>query len=116
MKKSLFMMHITLLSGCMQNRPETPDFFTGKTNIIICNDTVLKNKQVSRYDSEFDFVYSVNILINKKCNILLYKQIYKAHGIDCDNLNECSFMDSRVWSYKILKRSNGSVDFTMQAI
>lgn len=105
-----------LLASCGETRLENPEFFEKKSGLPLCSSAKISNKTVGDHDFETDFVYSVDIEMDNKCEDKFLSVIERRLRIKCDSLDYCSFMDSSGWSYVIKRTNSNKINFTLRAI
>lgn len=104
------------VAACGENRQENPEFFEKKTGLPLCPSARVSNKTVGDHDFETDFTYSVDINMDRQCENQFILDIKDRLNIECDNLDNCRFMDSNSWSYEIRRTKRGSINFTLRVI
>ena len=103
------------LVSCGETRQESPAFFEKKTGLPLCSSAKISNKTVGDHDFETDFVYSVNINMDRKCEEQLISAISERLEVECKSLDYCNFMDKNSWSYEIKRLNASEINFTLRA-
>ena len=103
------------LVSCGETRQENPAFFEKKTGLPLCPSAKISNKTVGDHDFETDFIYSVNISMDHKCEEQFMSAISDRLDVECNNLDYCNFMDKNSWSYEIKRINGNKINFTLRA-
>lgn len=113
--RTIVVMAAFSLVSCGETRHENPAFFEKKTGLPLCQSAKITNKAVGDHDFETDFVYSVNISMERQCEEQLISEIRDRLDVDCNNLDYCNFMDQNSWSYEIQRINESDISFTLRA-